>query len=348
MEITRRHLLRSALAVGAVVGGGALITACGLAANPFAAPAPSPTLPPPERKDIRVGRGAACDPFAWMCEPYLKEEGFTDVQTWVGLAPDLYVGYTPFHLTEVDAGSPQMILAGMHSGCPEVWARAGIGSIAELRDKVVALPMKTQTVQGVARPTPEYALWASVLAENAMQRTHVQFLEVGTVPATLTALAEGKADAIMTVSTQGPLLHADPKNTAKAILSLGADMPWRPQVCCYLAADSGFVKANPVAAKRATRALLRALDDATKDPMTAAKAAIKAELFKTTPAVTEQTIVDVNKHAHIEWRSLDMVESIRFYAKRLSDFGLFRMAPQQVIDDSTDLAWMRQLQRDLK
>lgn len=85
----------------------------------------------------------------WLAKEFLIDEGFTDVQ---------YVGgsgrprdWATAHTAEVGAGHPEevvaavdggasiMALAGLHSGCQEVWVGPGIANLRDLRGKRIAV-----------------------------------------------------------------------------------------------------------------------------------------------------------------------------------------------------------------
>jgi NitT/TauT family transport system substrate-binding protein len=52
---------------------------------------------------------------------------------------DIAMSFPVFLLPAIDAGVPITVLAGVHVGCFELFARDGIRSIAELRGKSVGL-----------------------------------------------------------------------------------------------------------------------------------------------------------------------------------------------------------------
>ena len=54
-------------------------------------------------------------------------------------AVDFSVTFAVNHIQAIDRGAPITILAGVHAGCYELFAREGIGSITELKGKQVGL-----------------------------------------------------------------------------------------------------------------------------------------------------------------------------------------------------------------
>jgi len=55
------------------------------------------------------------------------------------------------------------------------------------------------------------------------------------------------------------------------IVNSAVDLPWSQYFCCVVAANREFVRQNPVATKRALRAILKATDICALEPERAAK-----------------------------------------------------------------------------
>ena len=62
-------------------------------------------------------------------------------QAFADGAVDFSVTFAVNHIQAIDHGAPITILAGVHAGCYELFAREGIGSITELKGKQVGLQM---------------------------------------------------------------------------------------------------------------------------------------------------------------------------------------------------------------
>src|SRR5437762_13217032 len=101
--VTRRQLLRAATAT--VIASSPLLSACGPVTAASPTPVASVSLPPPETTTIRISSVAACDPWAWMVEPYLREEGFTEIRSGADEA-DLYTDYVHDVATDINSGFP--------------------------------------------------------------------------------------------------------------------------------------------------------------------------------------------------------------------------------------------------
>ena len=67
------------------------------------------------------------------------------------------------------------------------------------------------------------------------------------------------------------------KKIGRVLIDLGSDQPWSQYFCCMAAANRDFLRKNPVATKRALRALLKAADLCVSDPVRAAR--LMVDLF---------------------------------------------------------------------
>jgi NitT/TauT family transport system substrate-binding protein len=277
---------------------------------------------------------------------YLREEGFTDVRYvntpffergWLlNREADVSLGHPEFITASLDAGVPLVMLAGLHSGCLEVWAGPGIQNIGELRGKKIAV-LRTDTSDQF------YAFFATLLGYVGIDPLkEVQFIDAGgNRQEMINAFIEGRADAILTAS--GPAFRRLPKAPGHVILATTTDKPWSQYLCCTLVAHRDWARQNPIATKRVTRAVLRATDRAAKDPLRAAHDAVAAGGVFADESITTETMAMCT----YDWRDLDPEETLRFFALRLAEAKLITSTPQQLIAQGTDLAYMRQLRKEL-
>ena len=345
---TRRDVLRGGAALATVAVAGGLMDACVTAQPP---PAPSASLGPPETTTLRVPLIPPCDPWYAYCEPFLRDEGFTDLKLGTGSLSngdaDLAILYGNSFVGAVDSDTPLVALAGMHTGCIMVVARPGIATVADLRGKTVAIGTRTVPLLGKTVPSTEYGFLLSLLSHIGMQPSDVNFVEVGVTGNIITPFTDGKVDAIFVAAAAGPVLMADPKNPGHVILDSSKDKPWSQNYCCVLVTSRDWYSAHPIAAKRMTRAILRATDAAKKDLRAAAKLTAEKQTYKATPAVTEQVLYDTIKDESFDWREYDPDDTVRFFALRLADAKLVTKTPQRILTDGADFAYFRQLRKEL-
>lgn len=350
--VTRRELLRVTLGTGAMLAGGGLLAACGQQNGALGGPA---TLPPPETTTVRIRTAFACDPPIWLAKEFLLEEGFTDVQfvetsgrprDWATKASVDFGAVHPEELVAaIDAGAPLVVLAGLHSGCQEVWVGPGIASLRDLRGKRIAVFAKNTGDQF-------FNFFATTLAFVGIDPVKdVSFFEIGPdYAAMLDAFLDGRSDAFLAAADGAAVLRRHPRTSSTKILDQSADKPWSQYLCCMLAANRDWTRQNPVAAKRVTRAVLRAADATFKDRSRAAREGATRPVQSILPlggVALEQVLSDTIAMLSYDWREFDPEETIRFFALKLADVKLITSTPQQIIAQGTDLAYMRQLRKEL-
>jgi NitT/TauT family transport system substrate-binding protein len=352
--VGRRELLRRSLAVGATITGAGLLAACDQR-PPSGATSPSASLPPPETATIRIASPFACDAPLWLAKDFLREEGFTDVQ-WVNTpgtaawitsrVADVGPGHPEAIVAGIDAGVPIVTLAGIHSGCQELWAAPGITSVRDLRGKRVAVFQRNAQDQF-------FLFFSTLCAYNGIDPlTNVSFFAVGgDYSGLLTAYLEGRSDAFLAAADGAAVLKREPRNPGTKILDQTTDKPWSQYLCCLLIGNREWTRQNPVATKRFTRAVLRAADATAKDRQSAARAGVGASirnLIGQRNAPELDILTDTTAMVSYDWREYDPEETLRFFALRLGDVKLIKSTPQQIIAQGSDVAYMRQLRNELK
>jgi NitT/TauT family transport system substrate-binding protein len=80
---------------------------------------------------------------------------------------------------------------------------------------------------------------------------------------------DGKIDAFLAFPPEPQDLRA--RGVGHVIVNTALDRPWSQYYCCVLAGNPEFIRKNPVATKRAMRAILKATDLCTSDPQAAAR-----------------------------------------------------------------------------
>ena len=335
----RRTLLRSGLALGAGVAGAGIAAACSASPSTVSNATPGPL----ETTTVRLAAGGPCDPAFWTAGDFLKEEGFTDYKVaanGIGAVAkgdaDIGVGYSQWLITNVDAGKNVVALAGMHTGCAELWTKPGIASIGDLRAKTIAVNSTDVT-------DTFYGFWAAILAYVGIDpRRDVNFVVYPAEVSTLDLFIQGQSDAILALAASGPILRASPKNTGRLLISMQDEAPWRQYYCCQLVANRDWARKNPAAVKRATRALLRANDRVAKDPAAGARAGFEQGLFGST---SYDILMAVLRNCTFEWRDLDAQASLRFFAVQLADQKLVKGSPQELVTLASAYDYLQELRR---
>jgi NitT/TauT family transport system substrate-binding protein len=291
---------------------------------------------------VRIAGVGVCDPALWTAGDYLLEEGFTNARIMPPAITafqrgevDISAGYSQWVVANVDAGNQMVALAGMHTGCIELWAKPGIASIRDIKGKTIAVGATDVT-------DVIYGFWSAMLASVGINaRTDVNFVSAGTATSTLELFLQGKSDALLAAAFQVPILRADPRNSGRLLMSNLEDKPWSQYYCCQLIANRDWVRQYPMAAKRATRAILRANDRVAKDPGAAVLAGVAQGLF----TVNYETVLAVLKNCKYEWRDIDAEETLRFFALQLAEYKLVKGVPQQLVAQASDYGYVRELKK---
>jgi NitT/TauT family transport system substrate-binding protein len=148
------------------------------------------------------------------------------------------------------------------------------------------------------------------------------------------------------VATTGvPALKANPANKGKAIWSQVMDEPWKSTNCCFIVASEQWARANPIAAKRAMRAIYRTADTLPADRADAAKIATDKGLFGGAPALAN--VREAANMVPLDWRTYDLEKAVRFYTPLLKDVGLLTASADDLLK-AVDLKYFKELSTELK
>ena len=294
-----------------------------------------------ETTTVRIAKiGAICLAPQYVSEELLRAEGFTDiryVETGNLIGPTIGRGEADFStafaidpIQAIDAGAPIVVLAGVHVGCYELFAKKDIRRITELKGKSVAAdsPLLLQLMAAQVGLDPANDIhWVT-----------------GTDPSfnPLELFAEGKIDAFLGFPPNPQELRA--RHIGHVIVSTAVDRPWSQYFCCMLIGNRQYVRNHPVATKRAMRAILKAADLCATDPAWVARTIVDRR-FTDRYDYALQTLNDV---PYDRWREYDAEDTMRFYALRLHDADLIKSTPQKIIAENTDWRFLNELKRELK
>jgi NitT/TauT family transport system substrate-binding protein len=302
--------------------------------------------PPPETARIRLAQTPIlCTAPQVVAEEFLRAEGFTDVQyvkTVGGAAGakalassehDISLNFSGPLLIPLDAGEPIVILAGVHTGCFELFGTRRVRAISDLKGKTVAVR---------ALGTGPHIFLAAMLAYVGLDpRRDVTWVERPAEEA-MQLLAEDKIDGFLGFPPEPQEFRA--RKIGHVVVNSGLDRPWSQYFCCMVAANHDFVRKYPVATKRTIRAILKAADLCALEPERAAHSLVAK-------GVTErydyslQTMKDV---PYDRWRVYNPEDTIRFYTLRLHEAGMIKSSPQKIIAQGTNWRFFNELRKELK
>jgi NitT/TauT family transport system substrate-binding protein len=331
MMQNRRHFLASAsfAAAAGVLGPGGSLAGEG----------------PPEVTTVHLAKiPGICIAPQYLAEELLRAEGFTDVR-YVPISSaiqheSIATGEVDFSLhfaaplvIPIGAGEAIRVLAGVHPGCFELFARADVRTVLDLKGRSVG-------IQAIGSGPHVFlsAIAAYVGLDPARDIDWVTSPKVRPMQ----LFADGKVDAFLGLPPEPQELRA--RNIGHVIVNSAEDLPWSQYFCCMLAGNSEFIEKHPIATKRVLRAILKATDICATEPETAARRLVEAG-FTDHYDYAFQTLTEV---PYAKWREFDPEDTMRFYALRLHEVGMIRSTPQEVIAKGTDWRFLNELKRELK
>jgi NitT/TauT family transport system substrate-binding protein len=330
---TRREFLSKI----SFAGAGALL---GSGADSFAAE------PTPETKRIRIPKiPSTCRSPEWIAEELLRTEGFTDVQyipvqgtqgverSLASGEADIAGHFAAPVILRLEAGDPIVMLGGEHLGCFELLGSERIRTIRDLKGRTVAIP--------ALDPSP-YAFLASMVSYVGLNpNKDINWIKHRAGEA-MQMLADGKIDAYLGFPTEPQELRA--KKIGRVVVNSAVDRPWSQYFCCMLTGNREFVRKNPVATKRAMRAILKSAEICALAPEKVAKSIVSKGVAKNYDYALEA----IKNLPYGRWREYDAEDTVRFWALRLHEAGMIKSSPQKVISQGTEWRFLKELKKELK
>jgi NitT/TauT family transport system substrate-binding protein len=126
------------------------------------------------------------------------------------------------------------------------------------------------------------------------------------------------------------------------IVSSGLDRPWSQYFCCTIGANREFARRNPVATKRALRAILKAAQFCSAEPERAAR------LMADKGYRYDFALQTMNEIRYANWRDYAPEDAVRFYALRLREAGMIKSTPNKILAEGTDWRFFNELKHELK
>jgi NitT/TauT family transport system substrate-binding protein len=301
---------------------------------------------PPETTKIRLLHAPNyCLAPQYIAEEFLRLEGFTEIEyvpetgnTFVGSVVTGHVDFTmdtvPELLPAMDAGLPLLALAGIHTGCYELFGNEHTHSIRDLKGKKVA-------VLGIG--AGDQVFIASMAAYVGLDPTKdIDWVDAHSFADSMRLFVERKVDAFLAFPPQPQELRA--KRIGRVIVDTVEDRPWSQYFCCMVAGNRDFIQKNPVATKRALRAYLKAADICAQDPERVARYFVT----KGIEPRYEMSLEVIKRLPYNRWRETNPEDTIRFHALRLHEVGMIKSTPQKLIAQGTDWRFLNELKREMK
>jgi NitT/TauT family transport system substrate-binding protein len=287
-----------------------------------------------------------CSAPQYIAEELLRAEGFTDIRFVDGTSSevidlvahnrvDFNMHYGSALVSAIDDGAAVTILAGVHVGCFALFVQNGIGSVIDLKGKSIAFS------GGMGSSQQLFA--AIIVARVGLDPTK----DVRWVPSSSSTpvdlFADGKVDAFLGVPPQ--VQEAQTRRLGHVLVNSSLDDPWSQYFCCMWAGNRDFVRAHPVATKRALRAVLKAADLCASEPARVAQRLVDGRFTSARYEYVQEALSNI---PYDRWREFDAEDTVRFYALRLHELGFVKSDPQKIIAEGTDWRFLDELKRELK
>jgi NitT/TauT family transport system substrate-binding protein len=279
-----------------------------------------------------------------IADELLRGEGFRDIR-YFPMAPgsiqealaggelDFGLEYASKYVEAIDRGLAVTVLAGAHVGCFELFGNENVRSVTDLKGKRVGIP---------AFESPPHLFLVLMAAQVGLDpNKDINWVVTSSVEP-MQLFTDGKIDAFLGFPPQPQQLRA--RHVGQVIVNSTIDRPWSQYFCCMLGGNRGFVRKYPVATKRATRAILKAVDLCANDPASAAKRLVDGG-FTPRYDYARQALSDL---PYDKWREYDPEDTMRFWALRLHEVGLIKSSPQKIIAEGSDWRFLNELKRELK
>jgi NitT/TauT family transport system substrate-binding protein len=298
--------------------------------------------PPPETTSVRlIGDPSTCIAPLDLLDDLLREEGFADVryvplpgtltQSIARGEVDFGLVFSALMITNIEAGVPIVMLAGVHAGCLELFARESIRSVGDLKGKSVGVGQRG----GVG-----HIHVSMILANVGLDPAKDVYWVFRKDPDRVELLAAGEIDAILAAPPWAQELRA--RNVGHVIFSTTLDHPWSQYFCCSLVGRADFVRRCPIATKRVVRAILRATDICAAKPDWVAQRLVDRG-FAPRYDYVRQSLLDI---PYRSWREYDVEDSVRFYALRLRELGFIKSSPDKIIATGTDWRFLKEVRKE--
>jgi NitT/TauT family transport system substrate-binding protein len=299
----------------------------------------------PETTRVTIAKSPSlCVMPQYVVDELLADEGITEVEYVVtdagpllseaiaGGQIDFAMHFSGPLVLLLDRGSKVTMLAGIHVGCFELFAKDGIDSVADLKGRSVG----TSALESSSHVFLS-AMAALVGLDPAKDINWVTSAE----PKPIDLFLDGKVDAFLGFPPEPQRLRA--QGVGNVIVNSAQDRPWSQYFCCMLAGNPEFVRTKPNAAKGVVRAMLRATDLCLSAPTRVARQVVDRG-FTPNYEYAVQTLSDV---PYGKWRDYDPEDTIRFFALRLHEAGMIKSSPDRIIAEGADWRLLHEVRREL-
>jgi NitT/TauT family transport system substrate-binding protein len=199
-------------------------------------------------------------------------------------------------------------LAGSHIGCIELYGSERVSSTRDLKGKTVP-------ITSLRDPTHIFvSMFAAYVGLDPNK--DINWLidpKSSSIGAGPQLLANGSIDAVFVGPHEAAMFRE--KKIGHVLVNTTTDKPWSQYFCCMIASTKEFVRRNPVATKRAVRALLKATDLCASDPEGVARLLIERNVPQFYDWHYDKVLQEVKDIPYGQWREFDPEDSVRFFLR---------------------------------
>jgi NitT/TauT family transport system substrate-binding protein len=250
-------------------------------------------------------------------------------------AIDLSPGFSASTMLKLEQQQyPLKILSGLHVGCYALVGNERTHSVRDLKGKTVWA--------GAIKNEGPHIFFSTIVAYVGLDpRTDVNYVWVNKDEA-MRLFREGKIDAFICFP---PWPHElIEQGIGHLLIDTNIDKPWSQYFCCMVGGQSYFIKKNPIATKRALRAILKANDIVARNPERATRIVIEKKVR--TASEYKSVVRALKDIPYGKWREYNPEDTVRFYALRMRETGMIESNPQQFIDRHTDWRFINELKKE--
>jgi NitT/TauT family transport system substrate-binding protein len=300
---------------------------------------------PPETTRIRFAHAPfICVAPLYLSDQFLATEGFSHwdylpvgsrgaMDALAAGRVDIALWNVPELVPRLDVSKQVVALAGLHGGCYQLFVHETVRTVTDLKGQRAAIHYFG---------SGDHVMLSTMLAYVGIAPQNVTWITGKDMRNAMDLFAERQADAFVGYAQEPAELHQ--RKAGRMIVNTATDRPWSQYFCCMVAANRQFVERNPVATKRALRAIFKAADLCASDPAGAARYLVAKQYEPRYPIGLEvMTEVDYGR-----WRHANPEDSLRFYALRLHEVGMIKSTPDKLISQGTDWRFLNELKKELK
>lgn len=320
----------------------------GLAGLSVLARAP-PALAEEERLEtvsLRLTKSPAlCLAPQYVADELLRGEDFADIR-YVDTASatesadtigngkaDLSFDFAAAFVAAIDSGKPVTVLSGAMVGCLDLFAKQSVQSVAALKGRSVGLR---------ALGTSPHLVISLLVAHVGLDPAKDIEWVVNPDAKPIELFKSGKVDVF--IGNPPETYELREQRIGHVVVQTAIDRPWSQYFCCMLAGNRDYVRTNPVATKRALRALLKATDLCATEPERIARQIVQTGGMPR----YDFALQTLTENGYDKWRQFEAEDTVRFYALKLHEAGMIKAGPQQILAKGTDWRFLNELKRELK